>query len=233
MVGVRSLVTVFAHPLPADSALIPVGLLASSLRLTAAFLISAAWTVPAAVVLGHNDRLYQMVTPVLETLAAVPATALFPVIIFFLATRPGGMNLASVLLLLTGMQWYLLFNSVAGVRAIPRDLKEAARSFGLRGWLYWKRVVLPAMVPSLITGSITAMGGGWNALIVSENVAYKGSVLSAFGIGYLLDRAVYESQDFQMIWLTLAAMVLVIFLRNRFFWRRLYDRAVMHFRFDE
>ncbi len=233
VVGARSLVTVFAHPLPAESARIPLGLLASSLRLTAAFLISAAWTIPAAVALGHNDRLYQLVTPVLETLAAVPATALFPVIVFFLATRPGGMNLASILLLLTGMQWYLLFNAIAGVRAIPRDLREAARSFGLHGWLYWKRVVLPAIVPSVITGSITALGGGWNALIVSEYVAYKGSVLSAFGIGYLLDRAVYESQNFQMIWLSLAAMVLVIFLLNRFFWRRLYDRAVIHFRFDE
>ncbi|MCL5677407.1 MAG: ABC transporter permease subunit [Firmicutes bacterium] len=231
--GVRALVMLLSQPLPSEAGQIWLALLASSLRLAVAFLISLAWTIPTAVALGHNDRLAQFLQPVLETLAAVPATALFPVIVYFLATRPGGMNVASILLVLTGMQWYLLFNTLSGVRSIPRDMKEAARSFGLKGWLYWRRVVLPAIVPSVITGSITAIGGGWNALIVSEYVTYKHEVLKAFGIGYLLDKAVYETQNFQMVWLSLAGMVLAIFLLNHFVWRRLYDRASVMFRMSD
>ncbi|MHB9145961.1 MAG: ABC transporter permease subunit [Symbiobacteriia bacterium] len=230
--GIRVLIALFSQPLPAESRQILLGLGLSSLRLLVAFVITLAWTIPAATWLGQNERVGGLLQPVLETMAAVPATALFPVIVFFLARRPGGMNVASVLLLLTGMQWYLLFNALSGVRAIPRDLQEAARSFGLKGWKYWRRVVFPAMIPSIITGSITAIGGGWNALIVSEYVTYKGQVLKAFGVGYLLDQAVYETRNFQMIWLSLAAMVVAIFLLNRFIWRRLYDRAAEQFRLD-
>src|SRR5439155_9229290 len=130
----------------------------------------------------------------------------------------GGKQVASVLLVLTGMQWYLLFNLIAGVQSIPGDLKEASRSFGLRGKRYFRRLLLPAMLPSLVTGSITGWGGGWNALIVSEYLLYEHRTLEVFGIGAMLDHATY-SGDKAMTVLTLFAMVTVVVLMNRFFWR--------------
>ena len=156
----------------------------------------------------------------------------FPLIIVVVIRTSGGMNLASVLLALTGMQWYLLFNLIAGVRSIPSELKEAARSLGLSRWMTWRKVDLPALLPSLITGSLTAWGGGWNSLIVSEYLVYKEQVYSVRGIGSLLDQATYVTGNQQVILLTLVAMVGTIILLNRFVWHRLYALAADRYRIE-
>lgn len=231
----RSLIglgTIFLAPWEPDLFMIPKAIFFSLLRLLAAYAISLAWTVPVAIWIGYNEKAQQFLTPVFEVLASIPATALFPILVFILVGITGGMNLAAILLVLTGMQWYLLFNLIAGVRSIPGDLKDAADAFGLRGFQYLRRVVLPAMVPSLLTGSITAWGGGWNALIIAEYVVYAGKVYTAFGIGSLLDHATYSTGSVQLIWSSLIAMMVTIVLMNRFLWRRLYDRAVARFKIE-
>ncbi|WP_406677748.1 ABC transporter permease [Moorella sp. ACPs] len=230
--GLVALGNLFLMPWQPEVFSIPRALLFSFLRLLAAYLLSLIWTVPVAIWIGHNERAYEIMTPVFEILASVPATALFPIIVFLLVSLTGGMNLAAVLLVLTGMQWYLLFNLIAGVKSIPRDLREVAAAFGLKGFGYLRRVVLPAMVPSLITGSITAWGGGWNALIVAEYVVYAGQTYTAFGIGSLLDTATYSSGSFQVIWSTLITMMVTIVFMNRFFWRRLYEAAARRFKVE-
>jgi NitT/TauT family transport system permease protein len=219
-------------PLPSEAAMIPMAILASFCRLTIAYIIALAWTLPAAIWVGENPRAFRIFTPLAEIAAAIPAPALFPFFIFFAINVFGGMNGAAILLILTGMQWYLFFNLIGGVRSIPGDLKEAARSFGLTKWQYWKRLYLPAVFPSLITGSITAWGGGWNALIVSEYIVYQQKTYSVTGIGAMLDRAIYESGDTKMILFTLLAMIISIALLNRLFWRKLYLYAVTHYKFE-
>src|SRR5260370_36609579 len=133
------------------------------------------------------------------------------------------MNLASILLILTGMQWYLLFNLLAGVSQIPADLKEAARAFGLSRIETWTRLTLPAMVPSLLTGSITAWGGGWNALILSEYFPYQGRTDEVFGLGAMLDEATYQTGNGLLILLTLVSMLLVVIMLSRLILRLLSD----------
>ena len=123
----------------------------------------------------------------------------------------GGMNLASILLILTGMQWYLLFNLLAGVNQIPEELKEAARAFGSEPmWPRWRKLDVPALMPSIVTGSITAWGGGWNALILSEYFVYRGHTYKVLGLGALLDAATYETGNGLMILLSLLSMVVVV-----------------------
>jgi len=219
-------------PFPSEAAMIPMAILASFCRLAIAYVIALAWTLPAAIWVGENPRAFRIFTPLAEIGAAIPAPALFPFFIFFAINTFGGMNGAAILLILTGMQWYLFFNLIGGVRSIPGDLKEAARSFGLTKWQYWKRLYLPAIFPSLITGSITAWGGGWNALIVSEYIVYQQKTYSVTGIGAMLDRAIYESGDTRMILFTLLAMIMTIALLNRLIWRRLYLYAVTRYKFE-
>ncbi|HIE66217.1 MAG: ABC transporter permease subunit [Nitrospira sp.] len=219
-------------PFPPEVGMIPMAILASFLRLTIAYIIALAWTLPAAIWVGENPRAFRIFTPLAEIGAAIPAPALFPFFIFFAINTFGGMNGAAILLILTGMQWYLFFNLIGGVRSIPGDLKEAARSFGLTKWQYWKRLYLPAVFPSLITGSITAWGGGWNALIVSEYIVYQQKTYSVIGIGAMLDRAIYEAGDTRMILFTLLAMIITIALLNRLFWRRLYLYAITRYKFE-
>ncbi len=221
-----------APPWPTEARLIPGALLASMMRLFAAYILSLAWTLPAAIYIGRNERVYARLMPAFQVAAGVPATALFPFIVLLIVRRTGSMEAASVLLAITGMQWYLLFNLVGAVRAIPSDLISVARAYGIRGWLYASRVLIPALIPSFITGSITAWGGGWNALIVSEYLVYAGRTFEVFGIGALLDRATYSTGDFKMIWLSLVAMVATVVASNRLFWRPLYEHAARHYRLE-
>ena len=230
--GIVALIEALVQPWPAEAWLIPKATLFSTLRMITAYLISLAWIIPCALYASDNPRLHQRLASIAEIVGSVPATALFPLIVLFVIRVTGGMNLASILLILTGMQWYLLFNLLAGVTQIPEDLKEAVRSFGLSRVAGWRRLVLPALMPSLITGSITAWGGGWNALILSEYFLYRGHTYQVLGLGALLDAATYQTGNTVMMLLSLLSMVLVVILLNRLIWRRLYDVVTERFRLD-
>jgi NitT/TauT family transport system permease protein len=230
--GMVALVNELLRPWPASARSIPAATACSILRLLVAYLISLAWTVPCAIAAGENQRFARRLTPIAQIVGSIPATALFPLIVLFVIHITGGMNLASILLILTGMQWYLLFNLLAGVSQIPSDLKEAVRSFGLGRVATWRKLTIPAMIPSLLTGSITAWGGGWNALILSEYFVYRGQTYKVFGLGALLDDATYQGGSSVMILLSLLSMALVVILLNRLVWRRLYDLATERYRMD-
>ena len=168
---------------------------------------------------------------VIQILASIPATAFFPLIVI-LVTWGLGMNAGSILLALTTMFWYVLFNVLGAATAMPKELGEVASVFGLEGWLYLRRVFIPAVVPGLVTGCVTAWGAGWNAMILCEYVEAGGRVLSVRGIGATLDRATYLTGDMQVVAASLASMVLLIILVNRFFWDPLYQRAAARYKME-
>src|SRR3989475_5795545 len=185
--GLIGLVGFFQRPLPPGARDLPIAAAFSFSRLLLAYLTALAWTIPAAAWLGRSKWAARFVTPAFEISASIPATALQPLIIgFAVVVTMGGYfagEIGAYLVSLFAMQWYLLFYLIAGVRSIPGDLDEAARGFGLRGRTYWRRLLLPALVPSLATGSITAWGAGWNALIVAEYLQFGQSVFSVTGLG--------------------------------------------------
>ncbi len=230
--GFVALVRTLAQPWPSDVRLIPAAIVYSTLRMMTAYAISLAWTVPCALAASESPRFNRILSPVAEIVGSMPATALFPLIVIFVIRVTGGMNLASILLILTGMQWYLLFNLLAGINQVPEDLKEAARAFGLSRYATWRKLIIPAVTPSLITGSITAWGGGWNALILSEYFVYQGHTYQVLGLGALLDAATYKTGNGVMILTSLLSMILVVILLNRLVWRRLYDFATERYRLD-
>jgi NitT/TauT family transport system permease protein len=229
--GLVALAHALIRPWPPEAKQIPSAMLMSFGRLVIAYAISLAWTVPCALAASESPKFKRILTPVAEIAGAVPATAFFPLIVLFVVRLTGGMNLASILLILTGMQWYVLFNLLAGVNSVPEDLREAARAFGLSRFATWRKLILPAVMPSLITGSLTAWGGGWNALIVSEYVPFRGHTYTVNGLGALLQVATWAGNG-TMILLSLLSMVLVVVLLNRVVWRRLYDNATERYRLD-
>src|SRR5208337_5026914 len=141
---------------------------ATFLRVLAALTIGAAWTIPAGVAIGFNPKLSRIAQPLAQIAASVPATALFPIVLLALIRIGGGLGLGSIVLLLLGTQWYILFNVIAGAMAIPTDLKEASDLFKFKGVQRWRKLILPGIFPYLITGLVTASGGAWNASIVAE-----------------------------------------------------------------
>lgn len=197
----------------------------SFIRLLIAYLISLFWTFPFAIYMFTHPKFSSILSPITQVISSIPAISFFPILLYFLLPFKNGLNFASVILLLTGMQWYLLFNIYGGLKAIPSDLLEFSDSFGVRGLLKFKRLLLPATLPSLITGTITAWGGGWNALIVSEYINLKDKAYALTGIGSLLNISL-ESNNKPLFIVSLFIMVLTVYSINHFIYRRLYDKIV-------
>jgi len=216
---------------PSSWKLIALGIIATALRVFVAMLIALAWTLPAGVAIGLNSRVAAWVQPVAQIAASVPATALFPVLMLGLVGLFGGLNLIAILLMLMGTQWYLLFNVIAGVTAIPQDLIHTAAALGLAGWQRWRIAILPALFPYIITGLITASGGAWNASIVAEYTVFGGKTRSVAGIGSAIATAT-AAGNYPMLLAATFSMILIVVLVNRFVWRKLYALAEERFRME-
>jgi len=204
---------------------------ATMLRVILALLLSALWTIPVGVLVGLNPRAASWIQPVVQIAASIPATALFPVLVMGLVHLPGGLNLAAVLLMLTGSQWYILFNAIAGARAIPQDLKYTARLMGLSRWQRWKILYFPALFPYLVTGAITASGGAWNASIVAEYVTFGGQTLYTVGLGAIIAQAT-ERGYYPLLFAATLTMITLVVAINRLLWRRLYRVAEERFKLE-
>jgi len=183
-------------------------------------LASLIW-VPIAVWIGLRPQYAQRVQAVAQFLAAFPVNLMFPLVVYLLVTFRLTPNIWLSPLMVFGTQWYILFNVVAGASAIPNELRLAADNLGLNGWLKWKRIYLPAIFPSYITGAITASGGSWNASIVAEYVTWGNTTLMADGLGSYI-KQMTDAGDFHRIALGIGVMCIFVMLLNRFFWRRLY-----------
>ncbi len=200
-------------------------------RTVVALAIAAAWTIPAGVAIGFNPRWSYRAQPLVQIAASVPANTIFPILLLVLLSVPGGLNVASVLLMLLGTQWYVLFNVIAGAMAIPSDLREAAVVYQVNGWRRWRTLILPAIFPYLVTGMITATGGAWNASIVSEFVMFKGHKVMTVGLGALIADAA-DRADFPLLLAGTLVMAAIVITTNRLLWRRLYALAESRYRLD-
>jgi len=193
-------------------------------------LASVIW-VPIGVWIGMRPRVAQIAQPTAQFLAAFPANLLFPVAVS--AIVAGGLNPDVWLspLMILGTQWYILFNVIAGASAIPSELRDVGANLRVGGWLWWRRIALPAIFPFYVTGAITASGGSWNASVVAEVASWGDRRLEAHGLGAYIARAT-EAGDYHRIVIGIAVMSLFVVVLNRAFWRPLYWRAERKFRLD-
>lgn len=198
-------------------------------RVVVALVVGVLWTVPVGVAIGLNPRLARIAQPVVQVVASVPATAVFPILVGLLLQLRGGLELAAVLLMLLGTQWYLLFNIIAGASAIPTELIEAGRVFKVRRLHWWRTLALPSIFPSLLTGLLTATGGAWNASIVSEYVSYRGHVSMIRGLGSAITDSAARGAYGELLVATLV-MALGVALINRLAWKRLFTISESRFR---
>ncbi len=204
---------------------------ATFLRVEVSLVLAGLWTIPVGVYVGLRPRLAALAQPVAQVAASVPATALFPIVLLFLIRIGGGLGIGSIMLMLLGTQWYILFNVIAGASAIPTDLKEVCSIFHLSQVERWRRLFLPAIFPFLVTGFITASGGAWNASIVAEYVHFQGQTISTTGLGAVISRAT-DTGNFAVLLgatMVMAAMVVTI---NRLLWRRLYVLAATRYKLE-
>jgi NitT/TauT family transport system permease protein len=214
-----------------DLRLLLLGAGATFLRVNAALLISAAWTIPVGVAIGFNPRLARIVQPIAQILASVPATAFFPILLIGLIEIGGGLGIGSVALMLLGTQWYILFNVIAGAISIPTDLREVAKLYHFTRWQRWTKLILPGIFPYLITGMVTASGGAWNASVYAEYSHLKDSTLQTIGLGSEISSAT-DSGRFPIILLATIFISLMVVTMNRLVWRRLYRLAETRYKLE-
>ena len=207
---------------------LPPAALATWGRTLTAMLIGAAWTVPVGVAIGLSPRWSRRLQPVVQVVASIPATALFPVLLIFLLKVPSGLEFGSVLLMLMGTQWYILFNVLAGAMAIPTDLREAATVYHATGWRKWRTLILPGIFPYLVTGLLTASGGAWNASIVSEYVQFGNQTHSTLGLGATIAEAAAAGNFPLLLAATLIMAAFVVFI-NVNVWQRMYALAARRY----
>jgi NitT/TauT family transport system permease protein len=203
--------------------------LATLSRVVVLIAVASVIWVPIGVWVGTRPYAANLVQPVAQFLAAFPANLLFPIAVSAIVAFRLNPNIWLSPLMILGTQWYILFNVVAGAMAIPAELRAVGANLRVRGWLWWRRIALPAVFPYYVTGAITASGGSWNASIVAEVASWGNEHLEAYGLGaYIAQKT--DAGDFHHIVLGIAVMSLFVVAVNRVFWRPLYRYAERKFR---
>jgi NitT/TauT family transport system permease protein len=215
----------------ADIRLLLMGAGATFLRVNATLLLAALWTIPVGVMIGLNPKLARILQPITQIVASIPATALFPVLMLALIQMGDGLGIGSIVLMLLGTQWYILFNVIAGAMAIPSDLKEASVIYRFTRWQRWTQVILPGIFPYLVTGMITASGGAWNASIIAEYFHIGDKTLKTLGLGAQISAAT-DSGRFSILLLATVLMATIVITMNRLVWRRLYRLAETRYKLE-
>jgi NitT/TauT family transport system permease protein len=233
LIGIRAGFETVYHRISVQEILNIVGLGFVTLgRVLAVTILSTLIWTPIGVWIGSNQRAARIAQPLVQIFASFPVNMTFALVVPLFVIYQIDMNWGCILLIALGAQWYILFNVIAGAMAVPNDLKEAARNYGLKGWPLWKTLILPAIFPFWITGACTAAGGAWNATILAEVATWGDKTIKATGLGaYIADVSAQPDGTAALICGT-GVMALFVVIINNLVWRRLYRYAEKRFHLD-
>ena len=210
---------------------------ASFIRVWYVWAICVAIGLPLGIVISLNFKLYDTVSPLLEVVSSIPAPILLPAIVLVPVIGQSSEAVAAIVIILA-VVWYIIFNVMAGVRTLPADLKELPRVYHAGRWAAWREVYLPASLTGLVTGSITAIGGAWNALIIAEYFtetlptgSTKLLTQVQSGIGKTIVIAT-NNADYLTLTLAVLSMTVLIVAFNLVVWRRLYNYVTKRYTYN-
>lgn len=212
-------------------AMLPEWILLTTARVAAAMLLSVAIFTPLGVWIGMNPRLVKIFQPIIQILAAIPPNIFYPLIAAFIAIYHQDLGWWAIPMIMLGTQWYVLFNVIAGVSAIPTQITEVSETFGLRRFRWWRYYMLPAIFPYIVTGIISAAGGAWNSAIAAEVIQWGSTTLSATGLGAFISVVTDAGKNPESA-LGCAAMCALVALCIIFVWQPLYRIAETKFKYD-
>ena len=202
-------------------------------RITIAYVLAVIVAVPLALLAVSTRTLGRILLPIFDIFESIPILALFPVVIL-LFVQFNFLNGAAVFILFINMLWNIVFTLVGGLKMIPQDITYAAHVFGIRGFSYLRKVILPGVFPQLVTGSILAVAEGWNLVIIAEalHTYIPGGTSSQdlYGVGSIMVHAAANAQNDVFV-ASILVMIVFIAVLNLFVWQRLL-RFAERFRFD-
>jgi NitT/TauT family transport system permease protein len=201
---------------------------ATAIKIFILIIISSMIWIPVGVWVGLRPKAAAMIQPIAQFCAAFPANLLYPIIVIGIIHYHANITIWTAPLIILGTQWYILFNVIAGTTTLPKELLMATKLFGVKGWLKWKKVILPAIFPYYITGAITAAGGAWNATIVAEVFNWGEHTFQAIGLGAYISAMTRAGKPEQEA-LGIVVMCLFVVMINRLIWKPLYALAEERF----
>jgi NitT/TauT family transport system permease protein len=205
--------------------------LITALRVFVMVIVCSIIWVPIGVWIGLRPGVAEAMQPVVQFVAAFPANLLYPIVVVLIVKYHLNVDIWVTPLMILGVQWYILFNVIAGASVLPKDLLQVADNLGLGLWLRWRRLILPGIFPYFITGAITAVGGAWNASIAAEVVSWGDNKLVASGLGAYISEHTLKG-DFTHTALGIGVMVILVLFFNRLVWRPLYVLAQSRYQLD-
>ena len=153
--------------------------LASTWRVFAGFGWGVVLGIFLGLLIGLSRTTERVLDPTIQMLRNIPVTAWVPLSLVFFGIG----NAPAVFLIGLGAFFPAAINSTHGVRQINITLYKAARMMGANETELLSRVILPAALPSILTGVRLSMGIAWVLVVVAEILAVRS------GLGYLLNDA--------------------------------------------
>jgi NitT/TauT family transport system permease protein len=208
-----------------------IALVASLARIWFAFLVILAVSLPVGVYLVFISKRGSFYLVLFQIIASIPATILLPLIAVSLKKAPLHNELVAFIVFFLSGIWYMIFSIVSNKTAISNTVYEVKRIFGIKGKVAWKDIYLKAILPGVITGSITGIAAEWNASIVAERFTTSalggGNVITSVnvGLGKLLDVSLTNGNIILMV-IGLINLTIVIILINRLFWKKVYKKVL-------
>jgi NitT/TauT family transport system permease protein len=177
--------------IPAPSAVLQVwaGLLGDSVywnswylslfRVLAGFLAAMVLGIPFGLLIAVSKNFNGIAFPTFEILRPIPPLAWVPVSIIFWPTQE--LSIAFVTFL--GAFFTIVINVVGGARSIDVRYFQSAQAMGSSQWDIFRRIVLPATLPSIVVGSSVGMGITWNVVVAAEMISGGGGSSGGAGGG--------------------------------------------------
>ncbi len=213
-----------ATPVSLDPRQLPFYAARSTLRMFAGLGVSLVFTFTYATWAAKSPRAGKLLVPILDILQSVPIVSFMTItVVFFMSLAPGrvvGAEFAAIFLVFTSQAWNMAFSFYQSLRTVPLELREAARSFHLSGWMTFWQVEVPFALPGLIWNTMMSMSGGWFFVVASEALTVGHTSLNLPGIGSYIAVAGEQGNIGAICW-AIVAMLVVIILYDQLLFRPL------------
>ena len=203
---------------------LPTYALQTLVRMLAAYGLSLVFSLSYAYVAYRSTTWSKVLIPLLDILQSIPVLSFLPAVVLALVGLfPGqrlGIELASILLIFTGMTWNMTFSFYQSLSSIPKELIEASQVYRLSPWQRFWTLELPSGVVGLVWNSVMSVAGGWFFLMQTESFTLSNSNFTLPGLGSFLKAAADKGDNWAILW-GIIVLIGIITIIDYFIWRPL------------
>lgn len=171
-------------------------IVASLYRVTWGFLLAVGVGIPLGLFVGWSTRAFRALNPIIQGLRPISPIAWIPIAILWFGIGDG----AGIFLIFLSSFFPITVGTMAAVRNISLVHQRSAQNFGVTGLELFRRVVLPAALPQIITSLRIALGVAWLVIVAAEMVGMDS------GLGYLINDARNAGSRYDLV---VATMLLI------------------------